>query len=88
MNGKYFHRTENGDKVEVPRLRFTTGIAKNNIQEFIKIFLLIVNQVSPAQHDFSLLAIVIVWILSLSAQITTDRRLSLLSHIHQPSRNL
>jgi len=46
------------------------------------------NQVSPTQHNFTLLAIATVWALSLSEQTTTDRRLSLLSHIHQPNRNL
>jgi hypothetical protein len=59
MTGKYFHTKENGDNVEVPRLRVAMIITKTTFGIF-KNILLILNQVSPTKHNLSLLAIVIV----------------------------
>jgi hypothetical protein len=53
MTGEYFHRKENGDKEEVPRLSFTVNMTKNNIPEFFKnIFVGLESSFSDAPQFF------------------------------------
>jgi hypothetical protein len=85
MTGKYFHTKENGDKEEIPKLRFAMIITKTNIPEFFKIFLLILNQVSPTKLNLSLLAIAIVWT-AFYIRPNNDRSTPVTSLSHPPAK--